>query len=197
MRVLSIDEQKTIIEKFVKSNKNFKGNEDLYEDFCSESLQKSYLIFNSDSNIQKVESYVAKVVHTSIINVLKNYGRIKRDKKGYTSTKEIKVSDFTQETSSETETVPSSLIWNLPDPKETVEEVLITKECLQNIADSVCVLHKEVPAQQFLNIFYLRYVKGLKQAEIAKELSLSQSEISKRLMRLSKVISNIWDSSRS
>ena len=43
----------------------------------------------------------------------------------------------------------------------------------------------------------MRYVKGLKQAEIAKNLSLSQSEVSKRLMQLSKLISNFLDGSKS
>ena len=41
--------------------------------------------------------------------------------------------------------------------EETVEEVLITKDCLQRISDAVCVIHKEVPSQLFLNLFYLRY----------------------------------------
>ena len=48
----------------------------------------------------------------------------------------------------------------------------------------------------FLNIFHLRYIKGLKQSEIAEKLGLSQPEVSKRLMRLSKLISNILDGNR-
>ena len=83
--MLSLDEQKSLIEKFVRANKNFKGNEDLFDDFCAESMQKSYMIFNSVANSQKVESYINKVVHTSILTVLKNYGRIRREKAGYVS----------------------------------------------------------------------------------------------------------------
>ena len=206
--MLSIDEQKSLIEKFVRSNKNYKGNEDLFEDFCSESMQKSYMIFSSISNMQKLESYISKLVHTSILTVLKDYGRVRRDKTGYKATKEIKVADFTRESASNpsyfqddvpppTRTLNSSYIWDFPDPKESSEDVLITKDCLQRIADSVCVIHKEVPNQLFLDIFYLRYMKGFKQTQIAKELGLSQSEVSKRLMRLSKLISNIIDNGKS
>ena len=82
---------------------------------------------------------------------------------------------------------------DFPDPKETAEEILITKDCLQKIADAVCIIHKEVPTQNFLEIFQLRYIKCAKQSEIAKSLNLSQSEVSKRLMQLSKLISNFLD----
>ena len=208
--MLLIDEQKSLIEKIVRANKNFRGNEDLFEDFCAEALQKSYMIFNSTSNIQKIESYVSKVVQTSIVSVLKDYGRVRRTNEGYVPTKEIKVADFSHlEAKSDLSSMSESLqdndnitplgtdfIFNFPDPKDSVEDIIITKDCLQRIADSVCVIHKEVPAQLFLDIFYMRYVKGLKQAEIAKSLNLSQGEVSKLLMHLSKLISNFFDSGK-
>lgn len=210
--MLSINEQKSLIEKFVRANKNFIGNEDLFDDFCAEALQKSYMIFNSSNNIQKIESYISKVVHTSILAVLKDYGRIKRENKKYVPTREVKIADFNIEPKASKEIqdyieeypiqdlnvqsaidLKSSFILDFPDPKNSVEEVLITRDCLQRIADSVCIIHSEVPSQQFLDIFYLRYMKGYKQTQIAEELELSQSEVSKRLMRLSKLISNITE----
>lgn len=195
--MLLVEEQRSLIEKFVKSNKNFQGNEDLFEDFCSEAFQKSYMIFNSSSNVQKIENYVSKVVNTSIISVLKNSGRVRRTVEGYKPTKEIKVADFNSSSVIKTQPFGPSFVMDFPDPKETAEEILITRDCLQRIADAVCIIHKEVPSRQFLDIFSLRYIKGLKQSEIAKNLNLSQSEISKRLMQLSKLISNFLDSSRS
>ncbi len=211
--MLSLDEQKSIIEKFVRTNKNFKGNEDLFDDFCSESLQKSYMIFNSINNPQKVESYISKVVHTSILGVLKDYGRIRREKTGYISTKELKIDDiphtriqlhnqekitgYDNAVPAPKQTLSSSFVWDLPDPKATTEEILITKDCLQKIADAVCIIHKELPARQFYDIFRLRYIKGCKQSEIGSELGLSQSEVSKRLMQLSILISNVLDAGKS
>ena len=195
--MLLVEEQRSLIEKIVKNNKNFRGNEDLFEDFCSEAFQKSYMIFNSSSNIQKIESYVTKVVHASILGVLKNSGRVRRTNEGFVSTKEIQVADFNTQTVVKLDVLGPEFVMDFPDPKESAEEILITQDCLQRIADSVCVIHKEVPSQNFLEIFYMRYVKGLKQAEIAKNLSLSQSEVSKRLMQLSKLISNFLDGSKS
>ena len=49
----------------------------------------------------------------------------------------------------------------------------------------------------FLDIFHKRYVQGLKQSEIAEALELSQSEVSKRLMHLSKLISNFLENGQS
>ncbi len=194
--MLLIDEQRSLIEKAVRANKNFQGNEDLLEDFCSEAFQKSYMIFNSSSNIQKIENYIKKVAHTSILSVLKDSGRVRRTNEGFIPTKEVKIADFAPEPEHKSETFGSEFILDFPDPKESVEEILITKDCLQKIADAVCVIHKELPSQYFLDIFYLRYVKSLKQNEIAKALNLSQSEVSKRLMQLSKLISKFLDGKR-
>ena len=195
--MLLVKEQRSLIEKFVKTNKNFQGNEDLLEDFCSEAFQKSYMIFNSSSNIQKIENYVSKVVNTSIMSVLKNSGRVRRTKEGFVATKEIKVPDFNETPVIKPQITGPEFILDLPDPKESAEEVLITKECLERIADAVCIIHKEIPSQEYLQIFRLRYIKGMKQSEIAKELDLSQSEISKRLLHLSKLISNFLEGGRS
>ena len=196
--MLLVEEQRSLIEKIVKTNKNYKGNEDLFEDFCSEAFQKSYLIFNSSSNVQKIENYVSKVVHTSILSVLKNSGRIRRSKEGYVPTKEVQVPDFSAvEPAIQQKIIGSEFVLDFPDPRETAEEILITKDCLQRIADAVCIIHKEIPSQLFLDIFYLRYVKNMKQSEISKSLNLSQSEVSKRLMQLSKLISNFLDGGKS
>ncbi len=195
--MLLLEEQRSLIEKFVRSNKNFKGNEDLFEDFCSEAFQKSYMIFNSSSNINKIESYVSKVVHTSILSVLKDSGRIRRTSEGFVPTGEIKVPEFTAPAPLKSEPLAPSFILDFPDPKETVEEIIITKDCLQRIADAVCVIHKEVPSKLFLDLFRLRYIDGYKQSQIAENLNISQSEVSKRLLQLSKLISNFLDGGKS
>ena len=41
---------------------------------------------------------------------------------------------------------------------------------------------------EFLNIFYLRYIKELKQKEIAQQVNISQAEVSKRLIELSQIV---------
>ncbi len=188
--MLLLEEQRQLIEKFVRTNSKFSGNEDLLEDFCNEAFQKSYIIFNSSSSVQKIESYISKVVNTSILSVLKDCGRVRKTSKGYVSNNELSLSGFTNSGSHQIETSDSkyNVEFDFEDPRETVEEIAIKKDLLQRISDAVCVLHKEAPQKCFLDIFYLRYVKNHKQSEISNELNLSQSEVSKRLLELSKLI---------
>lgn len=187
---LQIEEQRSLIEKYVKNNVKYQGNEDLFEDFCNESYQKSYIIFNSGSSIQKIESYVSKVVNTSILTVLKDSGRLKRTSKGYVKSKEIlfnevkKIETNTPASEKDFPNFPEVFVYDIEDPKYSVEDAVITKEILQKAADSVCILHSENIEKNYLNIYECRYIKGMKQKEIAEELNISQSEVSKRLLEL-------------
>ncbi len=192
--MLLIEEQRQLIEKFVKSNSKFYGNEDLLEDFCNEAYQKSYIIFNSNSSINKLESYISKVVNTSILSVLKDSGRVRKTTRGYISTNELPLSsvfkndNVTTIPSLESISPPHKVSFDFEDPRETVEEIVIKKDLLQRISDIVCVIHKDAPNKCLLDIFYMRYVQNYKQSEISEKLNLSQSEVSKRLLELSKSI---------
>jgi len=187
---LQLEEQRSLIEKYVRSNIKFNGNEDLLEDFCNEAFQKSYIVFNSNFDIKRIENYVAKVVNTSILSVLKDSGRLKRTSSGYIKTREVSLDSVkhmepvTVPIGSQYLELPKEFVYDIHDPKSFVEEKVITKDILQRIADAVCVLHSENPDKCYLEIYSCRYVKGMKQKEIADELNLSQSEVSKRLMTL-------------
>lgn len=196
---LELDEQRRLIEKFVRSNIKFNGNEDLLEDFCNEAFQKSYIVFNSSSSIQKIESYVQKVVNTSIISVLKDSGRLKRNSAGrYERHRELpleeerfqlpEVEEPVQETVVYTEPSSKKYTYDIEDPKIGIEDKLIRKELLQKIADAVCVVHSDNPGKCYLEIYQARYIRGMKQREISALLNISQSEVSKRLLELSKLI---------
>ena len=87
----TLNRQRDLIEKLVKSNSKFKGNEDLLEDFCSETYKRSYSLLES-LDIQNLENYIAKVVNTAILNVLKDNGRIRRRENKYVSSHEILIS---------------------------------------------------------------------------------------------------------
>ncbi len=189
---LQIEEQRNLIEKFVRSNTKFDGNEDLLEDFCNEAFQKSYIIFHSSSSIEKIENYIQKVVNTSIISVLKNSGRIKRTSSGYISTKEVSLEEAKEGRNITNPIVQKDFSkeysYEIEDPGIGIEEYTIKKELLQKIVDAVCIVHGDNPGKCYIELYEARYVKCMKQREIAKELNISQSEVSKRLIELSKLI---------
>ena len=189
----TIQAQRELIEKLVKSNNKFRGNEDLLEDFCSETYERSHSLFDS-VEIKDIEGYVAKVVNTAILNVLKSNGRVRRRENKYVSTKEILINPMPVKAAVEQETAPAaagavdSFVYEIEDPKASFEEKIVRKDLLQKIVDIVLVAQKNNPTKEYLKIFFLRYVKELKQKEIALETNLSQSEVSKRLVEISQIV---------
>lgn len=191
-----VEEQRILIEKLVKSNAKYVGNEDLFDDFCNEVYKRSCHVLNGIKDVNSIESYLRKVVQSSILGVLKDLGRVRRLSHGYTSShREIPVSSLVS---------AEEKIQNISDVEEkfytnnfgfgsfdyssSIEETLINKDLLKNIVDIVFNFDVENPDKQYLEIFKLRYKENRKQNEIAQELSLSQSEVSKRLVEISKFV---------
>ncbi len=189
----TLNRQRDLIEKLVRSNSKFKGNEDLLEDFCSETYKRSYSLLES-LDIQNLENYIAKVVNTAILNVLKDNGRIRRRENKYVSSHEILISPVQEKQKAEDyKQAPviaaSSFVYDIADPKDSFEEKIVRKDILQKkIVDIVLVAQKNNPSKEFLKIFYLRYIKEYKQKEIAAEINISQAEVSKRLVELSQLV---------
>ena len=163
----TINEQRELIEKLVKSNNKFKGNEDLIEDFCSETYKRSYSLFDN-VNIKDIENYIAKVVNTAILTVLKP--------------------EIVVEKMPEPAVVYEPFVYDIADPRDSFEEKVVRKDLLQKIVDIVLIAQKENPSKEFLKIFYLRYIKEFKQKEIAEEVNISQAEVSKRLIEILRIV---------
>jgi len=172
-----------LIEKIIKNDKKFQNNEDLLEDFVNETCKRSLNVIKTISSEDTLEIYLRKVAATSIINVLKNSGRLRRTRQGFVSSKEVPLDTVSQVF----EPVDYSHVkieykqFKIPD---TPEDVVIKKEILQKVIDYVYSIHSSDPDKKYLDIYLLRYEQGYTQKEIARELNLSQSEVSKRLFKL-------------
>lgn len=139
------------------------------------------------------------MANTAILAVLKDYGRVRRRENKYVSTQEILISPVpakfkTQETapvpvvSQIVSSAAENFVYKIADPSDSFEEKIVRKDLLQKIVDIVLVAQKNQPEKEYLKIFYLRYVKELKQKEIAEEVNLSQSEVSKRLIEIAQIV---------
>lgn len=182
MEVIIEQEKLDLIRKFILSDKRFAGNEDLLEDFVNETCKRSLLIIKSVKNEASLEVYLRKIVTTAIITVLKDSGRVRRTKEGFISTEETSLEDVISVPDNKYSNVKIS--YDVVDLQEGPEELVIKKETLQSLLDAVSIVHNNDPAKQYMQLYQLRYVKGLKQKQIAQELNLSQSEVSKRLLEL-------------
>ncbi len=191
----TLEKQRSFIEKLVKSNNKFTGNEDLLEDFCSEAYKRSHSLLEG-ANLEEISSYLSKVTNTAILTVLKENGRVRRRNDKYVSTKEILMNPVPAKTEAEKEMAVTqnytvtggSFVYEIADPRDSFEEKIVRKDLLQKIVDIVLVAQKNHPTKEFLKIFYLRYVKEMKQREISQFMNISQSEVSKRLVEISQIV---------
>ena len=144
-----------LIEKIIRSDRKFVNNEDLYDDFFNETCKRSFLIVNTVTSNETLEAYLRKIVTTSILNVLKSEGRLRRTRSGYMSTNEVPLE------SSVTETVPDyskiQISYGPVEIQETPEDIVIKKDILQKIVDSVNKIDEEDPQKDYYKLYYLRY----------------------------------------
>lgn len=179
-----------LIKKIITSDKKYVDNEDLFDDFFNETYKRSFLIMKSVKNEASLEAYLRKIATTSIINVLKDSGRLRRTSEGFAPTKETSLDELVSSVPSQPQSQPQSkysnvnINYDVIDLSDGPEEVVIKKEILQKLIDAVSIAHTNNPAKQYMQLYELRYVKGLKQKQIAQEMNLSQGEVSKRLLEL-------------
>jgi len=174
-----------LIKKIIKTDKKYSNNEDLFDDFFNESFKRSFLIAKTVENETALESYLRKIVTTSIVLVLKDSGRVRRTKEGFVPVREESIEQIISPPPTvENKYSNVQITYDIVDLDDGPEEIVIKKETLQTVVDAVSIAHCNNPAKQFMQLYELRYVKGLKQAQIAQELNLSQSEVSKRLLEL-------------
>ena len=168
-----------LIERVIKNNNKYHDNEDLYDDFFNETCKRSLAIINSLSSDNALEAYLRKIATTSIINVLKDSGRLRRTKSGYTKTQEVSIEEV-----SSTDYSNINVSYGNFNIQESPETVMVKNDVLKSIYDAVVSIDEDDTKKQYLQIYKLRYDSGMTQQEISDETGLSQSEISKRLFKL-------------
>lgn len=170
-----------LIERIIKKDRKFANNEDLYDDFFNETCKRSLAIIKTNIPDETLETYLRKITTTSIINVLKNEGRLRRNRSGYMSVKEVPLE---QHASLGTDYSTFKIEYEPVDIENTPEDLAVKKEILQNIVDAVEEIDRNEPEKNYFNLYNLRFKSGLTQKEIASELNISQPEVSKRLFKL-------------
>jgi len=125
------------------------------------------------------------VATSAILEVLKNSGRLRRSSGGYVKTPEVPISPVVNSAPDTYYTDElGNILYDIPDPTPHIEESIIREEDLRTLVDSIHTISKDEADKDFITLFHLRYVKGLKQKEIAQELGISQGEVSKRILKM-------------
>ena len=184
-------EKINLIKKIIVSDKKYIDNEDLFDDFLNETCKRSFLIMKTINNPSSLETYLRKIVTTSIVEVLKNSGRVRRTQEGFIKTQEQSLDQLVSEPENKYSNV--KINYDIVDLRESPEETVIKKELLQKLYDAVLLAHNSNPLKQYMQLYNLRYIQSLKQKQIAQELNLSQSEVSKRLLELMEEVKSAFD----
>ena len=179
-------EKLNLIERIIKNDRKFANNEDLYDDFFNEMCKRSMPIVNTITSDVTLEAYLRKIATTSILNVLKDSARLRRTREGFSQVRDVSMDAVQTPESSYHEDNYSHVVISYPqaDYDSNPEDIAVQKEILQKIVDAIYLINDAEPDKQYLRIYKLRYDEGMTQKEIASELNLSQSEISKRLFKL-------------
>lgn len=173
-----------LIEKIIKNDRKFTNNEDLYDDFFNEMCKRSIPIVNTITSDVTLEAYLRKIATTSILNVLKDSGRLRRTRDGFTPTNNVSLDAVKDNSSASDAYADAKIVYQQIDFENEPEDLAVQNEILQKVINSLYAINKAEPEKQFLRIYKLRYDEGMTQKEIANELNLSQAEISKRLFKL-------------
>lgn len=182
-----------LIEKIIKNDRKFTNNEDLYDDFFNEMCKRSIPIVNTITSDVTLEAYLKKIATTSILNVLKDSGRLRRTREGYAPTNNISLDEISETHSASNNYAQAKISYQLINFDNEPEDLAVQKEILQKLIDSLYAINKAEPEQKYLKIYKLRYEEGMTQKEIANELNLSQAEISKRLFKLTEKIKQAFN----
>ena len=143
-----------LIEKLIKSNRKFINNEDLYDDFFNETCKRSLPIISTISSDATLEVYLKKVATSSILNVLKDSGRLRRTRDSFVSTKEVSLDTRTPEPSnSYSNTYADIKIQYEPiDFENGPEDIAVKNEALRLVIDSLHQINNAEPEKQYLEI---------------------------------------------
>lgn len=119
-----------LIKKIIKTDRKYSNNEDLFDDFFNESYKRSFLIVKSVENEAALESYLKKIVTTSIVNVLKDSGRVRRTKDGFIPVIEESIEQVISSNISNVTNKYSNvqINYDIVDLNDGPEEIVIKKE---------------------------------------------------------------------
>ncbi len=185
------EKQVELIKQVVLSSDYYEGNEDLLYEFCQEVYGKSYLLFKTVSNHEYLKGYLRKIATTSIIKILKQKNRLKRNPSSYMTVKEPAVDS--NSAANDVKALPARNkhvydVYKIEDPYEEDFEPSFADSDIKKVLYLVQVIDSANPSQNYLALFKSRYIDNKSNSEIAQKLNLPENIVLQRLLELSVLI---------
>ena len=208
-------DHRVLIESVIRESPKFRGNEELMELFCEAVYKKSYLIMDAirdtarlrrhlcmicDSCMDSIIKEKQKFDETKIYRQMEHNAKLKEDivsvKKTPLSEKESLEEEFRAEKAKKEvinlrEEIQRSERYEstdmLIDPLDFCPLKRVSEHTIDKLIQLVKMIDKKFPKKRYFEIFSLRYIKRFNQTEIAREMKISQVELSKRFVELIKL----------
>lgn len=206
---------RAIIESIVRTSPKFKGNEELIDLFVDSIYNKTYLLMDTLRDEARLKKHLSAICDGCMEQIIKEkqkytqttsvYKQIERQMSLEDSIVKLKKTllDDPNEVEARFSSSNSNKIVNLKeeiqksqryenvdsliDPLEFCPQKRVSERTVEKLIQIVKTIDMKFPQKSYFEIFSLRYIKRFKQAEIARRMSISQIELSKRFVELIKL----------
>ncbi|MBQ8848243.1 MAG: hypothetical protein IJ003_04795 [Candidatus Gastranaerophilales bacterium] len=216
MKKLQISrEHRALIESVIRESTKFRGHEELIDIFCDAIYKKSYLLMDAirdmsrlrrhllmicDSCMEQIIKEKQKFDETKLYKQIENNYKLQEEivsvKKTPLEEKEDLEHEFERQKHQKNivnlkEEIQRSERYSssdmLIDPLEFCPQKRISEHTIDKLIQIVKMISMQYPKKRYYEIFSLRYIKRFNQTEIAREMKISQVELSKRFVELIKL----------
>lgn len=216
MKKLQINsDHKALIESVIRENSKFRGNEELIDLFCEAIYKKSYLLMDAIRDTARLRRHLLMICDSCMDQIIKEkrkfeetkiYRKIEHTTKLQKEIVSVKKSPLTEREELEEELKMQQArksVVNLKeeiqrsekydsvdmliDPLDFCPQKRVSEYTVQKLIQIVKSISAKFPKKRYYEIFTLRYMKKLNQMDIAREMKISQVELSKRFVELIKL----------
>lgn len=216
MKKLQINkEHKALIETVIRESPKFRGNEELIELFAEAIYKKSYLLMDAIRDMTRLKRHLVMICDSCMDQIIKEkqkfaetklYRQIEHNAKLKEDIVSVKKSSFTDRETVQEEIRAQKVqkeIINLReeiqrsekydatdmliDPADFCPQKRVSEHTIEKLIQLVKMIDKKFPKKRYFEIFSLRYIRRYNQTEIAREMKISQVELSKRFVELIKL----------
>ena len=204
-------EHRALIESVIRENPKFKGHENLIDLFCDAIYKKSYLLIDAIRDMSRLRRHLGMISDSCIEQIIKEkkryddtklYDKIikkSRYKNDIVSLKKNDTPEDNEKKDIEDKTSDIEVVnlkeeiqrsekydstQDLIDPIEFCPRKKISSSTIEKLAKIIKKIDEQYPQKRYYEIFSLRYIKKYSQMDTARDLKISQIELSKRFVEL-------------
>ncbi len=216
MKKLQINsEHRALIESVIRESAKFRGNEELIELFCEAVYRKSYLLMDAIRDIARLRRHLMMICDSCMEQIIKEkkrfeetkiYRQIEHNSRLQEEIVSVKKSPLSESEELEQEfkmQQARNSVVNLKeeiqrsekydsvdmliDPLDFCPQKRVSQHTLDKLIQIVKAIDAKFPKKRYYEIFTFRYMKKFNQTDIAREMKISQVELSKRFVELIKL----------